>query len=54
MRCSRIGDVLVAARSASPTTTGASPIGAEAMIGQHGSLSDEEARVPLVRGGAYA
>jgi hypothetical protein len=26
---------------------------AEAMIGQHGSLSDEETRVPLVRGGAF-
>jgi hypothetical protein len=24
------------------------------MIGQHGSLSDEETRVPLIRAGAYA
>jgi len=24
------------------------------MIGQHGSLSDEETRVPLIRGGVFA
>jgi len=24
------------------------------MVGQHGSLTDEETRVPLIRAGAYA
>ncbi|UOE45038.1 alkaline phosphatase family protein [Agromyces larvae] len=50
----RIGDVLVAARAgiayydrreANRT--------AEKMIGQHGSWTDEESRVPLIRGGAF-
>ncbi len=51
----RIGDLVVAARKAiayydSRTATARS----RAMIGQHGSLSPEETRVPLLRFGAYA
>lgn len=51
----RIGDLIVAARKAiayydSRTATSQSM----AMIGQHGSLSPEETRVPLLRFGAYA
>ncbi len=50
----RIGDVLIAARSAVAYYDRREPDRkAEAMIGQHGSLSDEETRVPFVRGGAY-
>ncbi|WP_234407377.1 alkaline phosphatase family protein [Microterricola viridarii] len=52
---SRIGDVIVAARklvayydSRDITRSG------RTMIGQHGSLSDEEMRIPLVRLGAFA
>jgi predicted AlkP superfamily pyrophosphatase or phosphodiesterase len=51
----RIGDVIVAARrliayydSREPNQT------ARSMIGQHGSLTDEELRVPLIRAGAFA
>jgi hypothetical protein len=51
----RIGDVIVAARklvayydSRDITMAGRS------MVGQHGSLSDEEMRIPLVRLGAFA
>jgi predicted AlkP superfamily pyrophosphatase or phosphodiesterase len=51
----RIGDILIAARSAiAYYDRRETNRQAEAMIGQHGSLSDEETRVPLVRGGAYA
>jgi hypothetical protein len=51
----RIGDVLIAARAGIAYYDRREPNRqAEAMIGQHGSLSDEETRVPLVRGGAYA
>lgn len=51
----RIGDVLVAARAAvayydERTATPRSL----AMVGQHGSLSPEETRIPLARWGAYA
>jgi hypothetical protein len=50
----RIGDVLVIARAGIAYYDRREPNRqAEAMIGQHGSLSDEETRVPLVRGGAY-
>ncbi|WP_233197942.1 alkaline phosphatase family protein [Cryobacterium sp. Y57] len=51
----RIGDVLVAARKSiayydsRPTNQKA-----RGMIGQHGSLTDEEVRVPLIRAGAFA
>jgi predicted AlkP superfamily pyrophosphatase or phosphodiesterase len=51
----RIGDVLVAARkrvayydSRDPARTG------QNMVGQHGSLTPEETRVPLLRFGAFA
>jgi predicted AlkP superfamily pyrophosphatase or phosphodiesterase len=50
----RIADVLIAARSSVAYYDRREPDRrAEAMIGQHGSLSDEEMRVPLVRGGAF-
>lgn len=50
----RIGDILIAARSgvAYYDRREANRQG-ESMIGQHGSLTDEETRVPLIRGGAY-
>ncbi len=51
----RIGDIIVAARKSiayyDRTTASASGM---AMIGQHGSLSAEEVRVPLLRMGAFA
>lgn len=51
----RIGDLLVAARSGiayyDAREANRAP---ERMIGQHGSKSDEETRVPLVRGGAFS
>ena len=51
----RIGDVIVAARAAIAyyDSRTAEPQ-AMAMIGQHGSLTLEETRVPLLRFGAYA
>ncbi|WP_394551906.1 alkaline phosphatase family protein [Agromyces sp. MMS24-JH15] len=51
----RIGDILIAARAGIAYYD--RRVGnrqAESMIGQHGSLSDEETRVPLIRYGAYA
>jgi hypothetical protein len=51
----RIGDLVVAARSGVVYYDGREANRApERMIGQHGSLSDEETRVPLVRAGAFA
>jgi predicted AlkP superfamily pyrophosphatase or phosphodiesterase len=51
----RIGDVLIAARAGVAYYDRREPNRqAELMIGQHGSLTDEEVRVPLIRGGAYA
>ena len=51
----RIGDLIVAARAGIAYYDRREPNRqAESMIGQHGSLSDEETRVPLIRGGAYA
>lgn len=50
----RIGDILVAARSGIAYYDAREENRqAEAMIGQHGSLTDEETRVPLIRGGAF-
>ncbi|QTX06073.1 alkaline phosphatase family protein [Agromyces archimandritae] len=51
----RIGDILIAVRSgvAYYESPAVDPK-AQAMIGQHGSLSDEERRVPLIRLGAFA
>ena len=50
----RIGDLLVIARAGiAYYDRRETNRQAESMIGQHGSLSDEEIRVPLVRGGAY-
>lgn len=50
----RIGDILIAARaSIAYYDRREANRQAEAMIGQHGSLSDEETRVPLIRAGAY-
>ncbi|MDQ0896011.1 alkaline phosphatase family protein [Agromyces ramosus] len=50
----RIADVLIAARSSiAYYDRREHDRRAEAMIGQHGSLSDDETRVPLVRGGAF-
>jgi hypothetical protein len=51
---SRIGDVLVAARKAVAFYTEAAFAGhAGRMIGQHGSWTDAEVRVPLLRFGAF-
>ena len=51
----RIGDVIVAARAGVAYYDRREPNRqAESMIGQHGSLSDDETRVPLIRAGAYA
>src|SRR5690606_27058036 len=50
----RIGDVLVAARKAvAYYTTAQYATRAAVMVGQHGSWTDEESRVPLLRFGAY-
>ncbi|WP_127793390.1 alkaline phosphatase family protein [Agromyces sp. LHK192] len=50
----RIGDLIVAARSGIAYYDPREPDrGAERMIGQHGSLTDEESRVPLIRFGGY-
>jgi hypothetical protein len=51
----RIADVLIAARAgiAYYDRRDADRRG-ESMIGQHGSLTDEETRVPLIRMGAFA
>lgn len=51
----RIGDLLVAARAGIAYYDGRlADRTAEQMIGQHGSLTDDEMRVPLIRLGAYA
>ncbi|MRG58371.1 alkaline phosphatase family protein [Agromyces sp. CFH 90414] len=50
----RIADLLVAPRAGIAYYDRREPDrGAERMIGQHGSLTDEESRVPLIRFGAY-
>ncbi|GAA3746162.1 alkaline phosphatase family protein [Leifsonia bigeumensis] len=51
----RIGDILVAARKAiAYYDTRAKKQDGRAMVGQHGSRSAEESRVPLLRFGAFA
>jgi hypothetical protein len=51
----RIGDVLVAARAGiAYYDDREADKGPQKMIGQHGSLTDEERVVPLIRLGAYA
>lgn len=51
----RIGDVLVAARKViAYYDSREANQDARKMIGQHGSLTDEELRVPLIRAGAFA
>ncbi|GAB3126151.1 alkaline phosphatase family protein [Glaciibacter psychrotolerans] len=51
----RIGDVIVAARKLvayyDSRETNQAP---RSMVGQHGSLTDEEVRIPLIRAGAFA
>ncbi|MGY4856796.1 alkaline phosphatase family protein [Cryobacterium sp. AP23] len=50
----RIGDVIVAARKLVAYYDSREPNqSARSMVGQHGSLTDEELRVPVVRLGAY-
>jgi predicted AlkP superfamily pyrophosphatase or phosphodiesterase len=50
----RIGDVIVAARKLVAYYDSREPNqSARSMVGQHGSLTDEELRVPLIRLGAY-
>ncbi|MBT1635967.1 alkaline phosphatase family protein [Clavibacter michiganensis] len=51
----RIGDVVVAARALIAYYDGRPrDQGARRMVGQHGSFSDEERLVPLIRAGAFA
>jgi hypothetical protein len=50
----RIGDILVAARKGIAYYDSRAGTTAQAMIGQHGSWSPAELRVPLLRFGAYA
>jgi hypothetical protein len=51
---SRIGDIIVAARKAIAYYQSSLSARAMAMVGQHGSWSPAELRVPLVRFGAFA
>jgi len=51
----RIGDVIVSARKRVAYYDSREPdSSAQRMVGQHGALTDEELRVPLVRAGAFA
>lgn len=50
----RLGDVMIAARKRVAYTLSTDDAGAHAMIGQHGSFSDEERGVPLALGGTLA
>jgi predicted AlkP superfamily pyrophosphatase or phosphodiesterase len=51
----RIGDVIVAARKLIAYYDSREPNqSARQMIGQHGSLTDEELRVPVIRAGAFS
>lgn len=49
----RIGDVIVAARKRVTYYDSRASAASRAMIGQHGSLTAEETRVPLIRLGAF-
>lgn len=49
----RIGDVVIAARERVTYFTPQMPPSSRLMIGQHGSLTDEETVVPLIRHGAF-
>lgn len=50
----RIGDLIVAARKRIAYYDSRADAMAQSMIGQHGSLTPEETRVPLLRFGAFA
>ncbi|WP_198410591.1 MULTISPECIES: nucleotide pyrophosphatase/phosphodiesterase family protein [unclassified Cryobacterium] len=51
----RIGDVIVAARKLIAYYDSREPNqSARSMVGQHGSLTDEELRVPLIRSGTFS
>lgn len=50
----RIGDLIVAARKRIAYYDSRADPKSRSMIGQHGSLTDEETRVPLLRFGAFA
>lgn len=50
----RIGDVIVAARKRIAYYDSQADPKAQLMIGQHGSLTDDETRVPLLRFGAFS
>ncbi|VXC16827.1 Type I phosphodiesterase / nucleotide pyrophosphatase [Microbacterium sp. 8M] len=51
---SRIGDLVVPARGLWALYDGAADPRSQGMVGQHGSVSPEELRVPLIRFGAFA
>lgn len=51
---SRLGDVVIAARSRIALYSSDGDPSARAMVGQHGSFSDEEMLVPLLRFGAFS
>lgn len=50
----RIGEVLIAARGQVAYYDGSASEGALAMVGQHGSFSPDEVKVPLIGFGAFA
>ncbi|HRN30069.1 MAG TPA: alkaline phosphatase family protein, partial [Terrimesophilobacter sp.] len=50
----RIGDLIVAPRKRIAYYDSRADEKAQSMVGQHGSLTDEETRVPLLRFGAFA
>jgi len=50
----RLGDVFVAARKSVAYYASDAPTGSRGMVGQHGSLTQDELRVPLIRLGAFA
>jgi hypothetical protein len=50
----RLGDLFIAARKSVAYYASDAPSGARGMVGQHGSLTQDELRVPLIRFGAFA